>query len=97
MSLKSESNSIDGPAQLVTLKQRRKFIRQKITRKCNIVGQTLDSLILDELQEYLSELEELSLGITNLDDNIGVILSNTLEDIELNNELDEVDIYFNKI
>ena len=82
---------------LKDLKDNRKYVRQKLTLRCNKISNNVDSFSVDDGVENLEFITMFGQKLMNLDEQIGTIIFSQGVEEKSNEEMEQTETYENKI
>ena len=88
----TDGSFVGGTGSLYEHRNARRYLRQRLTRRINVVNRNLDSLDIDQCRDDLNLILELRQKISDLDTSIGSFLA-PLGEESMDADLDEVERY----
>ena len=79
------------------LKNKRGFVRQKLTKRCNSIKNQIDSLDYEDCLLHIEALKTLSKKLSDFDDDIGPMIFSLNDENQMNKEDEETGSYENTV
>ena len=81
--------------EIIALKNTRKYIRQRVSRKCNLIVSTINEINLEDCKQKLEDIKQLGTKLSVVDQEIGVLIQSIYSDENLEAEMSSIDDYEN--